>query len=80
MAGGMVMLRRMLILRGIAATHMPATEAQSQVYPRITGFQTVLATSGLWRHSSNLIQVGALLSHDCPVSTQSDKVGVTIKG
>ena len=64
MAGGMVMYRRMPVLRGIAATHMPATEAQSQVYPRITGFQTVLAASCLWRHSSNLIQVCALLSHE----------------
>jgi len=70
MAGGMVMLRRMPVLRGIAAANMPATEAQSQVYPRITGLQTVLATSGVRRHSSNLIQVGALLSHDCPLSTQ----------
>ena len=60
----MVMLRRMPVLRGIAAAHMPATEAQSQMYPRITGFQTVLATSCVWRHSSNLIQVGALLNHD----------------
>src|SRR5881396_256410 len=32
--------------------------------PGVPGLETVLATLCAWRHISNLIQVGALLSHD----------------
>jgi hypothetical protein len=39
----MEMLRRVFVLRGIAATHMAANHAHPQVNPRVMHFQTLFA-------------------------------------
>jgi len=38
------MLRGMLVLRRIAASNVPANEAQPQMYPSIAHFQALFAT------------------------------------
>jgi hypothetical protein len=54
------MLRGMLVLRGVATTHMPARQAETQVNPGITQldafFADVLARAGYL----NLILMGAI--------------------
>jgi hypothetical protein len=44
MVCGMKMFGGVLVLGGIAAAHMPTLEAQAQVYPGISSFQTILTT------------------------------------
>ena len=55
MLGRMKMLGRMFVLRRIAATHMPAGHAQSQVDPNITHLQTLFAAAGMRLHILNLV-------------------------
>jgi hypothetical protein len=43
MGGGVKMLGGMLVLRRIAASHVPAFQAHSQMYPRIAGLDAILA-------------------------------------
>jgi hypothetical protein len=51
---------RMLVFRRIAATHMPALQAQSQMYPRVTHLQAFFAPVGCaWRHVPNFIHMRA---------------------
>jgi hypothetical protein len=57
--GRMKMLGRVLVLRRIAATHVPARQAQAQVYPAIAHLQTFLAAAGMWLDVSNLILMRA---------------------
>ena len=44
MVGGVKVLRGLPVLRLVAAANMPALETETQVYPRIACFQTILAT------------------------------------
>jgi hypothetical protein len=53
----MKMLRRMTVLRGITAAHMPALQAKPQMYPGVSRFKALFTTLRLGRHGSNLIQV-----------------------
>jgi hypothetical protein len=57
------MLGSMLILRRIAATHLPANHAQPQMHPSIANLQAFLATLGMRLHILNLIHVRTLPRH-----------------
>jgi hypothetical protein len=54
---GVEMLRRVLVLRGIAATYMPADEAEPEVDPRVSHFQALLATAAVGLYISDLLQM-----------------------
>jgi hypothetical protein len=45
----------MLVLRRIAAAHVPALQAKTQVHPAVTHFQTLLAAFAARLHFVNLI-------------------------
>ena len=71
MAGGVKMFRRVPVRRGIAAAHMSAGQAESQVDPARTHLQTFLATiraRGDFR--INLIEVSAGVAvHRFPINS-----------
>jgi hypothetical protein len=52
-------LCRVLVFRSVAASDVPADEAQAQVHPGITCFQTILAALRAGDDVSDLIEVGA---------------------
>jgi hypothetical protein len=53
----MEMLRRVLVLRGIAATYVAADHAQSQVNPSVVHFQTLLAAVGMRLNVFDLVEM-----------------------
>jgi hypothetical protein len=53
-------LCRMLVLRGIAAAHLPTYHALPQVNPSVSQFDALAAHSLGRFHVFNLVQVGAL--------------------
>jgi hypothetical protein len=56
--GAVEVLPRMLVFGGIATTHVPAFQAQTQVDPDISHLQTLLAAlRGAWRNAPNVIQM-----------------------
>jgi hypothetical protein len=57
------MLGRMLVLGRVAAANVSASEAQTQVNPRIAGFGTVLTHMFIGFSDLDLIKVGAILWH-----------------
>jgi hypothetical protein len=61
--GRVEMLRRVLVLRGVAASDMPANQALAQVNPAIASFQTVLTAIRARRDLSYLIQMTTLYCH-----------------
>ena len=61
--GGVEVPGGMLVLRGIAAANMPAFEAETQVYPRIADFQTILTPIGARCDLSYLIKMCTYLCH-----------------
>jgi len=63
MAGGVKMFGRVLVLRGIAAAHVPAGHAQAQMHPTITELQAFLAASGVRADVTNRIEMGTLNDH-----------------
>src|SRR5579884_3632371 len=64
--GTVEMFGRVAVLRGIAATHVPADHAQAQVNPAIAGLQTVFAAPAVRLHVANLVRVRALHSAFLP--------------
>ena len=62
------MLGGMLVFRGIAAAHVAALQAKTQVHPSVSHFQAFLAALRAGSHFSNLIQVLAI-SHVPPFKT-----------
>jgi len=56
----MEMLGRVLILRGVTATHMTTGETEAQVNPGITGFQTILAAVCTRGDLSDLVEMRTL--------------------
>jgi len=62
-AGGVKVPGGMLVLRGIAAANMPAFEAETQVYPRIADFQTILTPIGARCDLLYLIKMCTYLCH-----------------
>ena len=63
MVGGMEMFGGMLVLGGITAAYMPTLEAQAQVYPGISNFQTILASIGAGCDLSYLVKMTTLFCH-----------------
>jgi hypothetical protein len=66
----MKMLRGVFVLGTVAATHVPALQAQSQMHPGVAHFQTLFAA--LWRfrlHRPYLIEMRTFLRH----GSSSDK-------
>jgi hypothetical protein len=65
MLRGLEMLARMLVLRVIAAAHVPAASAQPQVYPRVTEFEALLTAMGAMARVGCLdgTQMSALRAH-----------------
>jgi hypothetical protein len=61
--GLMKVFGRVLVLRGIAASDMPARQAQPQVNPGVAGLDAVFANVFIATPDLDLIQMGALISH-----------------
>jgi len=57
------MFGRVLVLRGIAAAHVPAGHAQAQMHPAITELQAFLTAGGVRADVANRIEMGALRDH-----------------
>jgi hypothetical protein len=52
----------MLVLRRVAAAHVPALQAKTQVHPPVARFQALLATFPARLHFVNLIQMCAAIA------------------
>src|SRR5579875_201936 len=63
MVSSVEMFGGVLVFGGIAAADMPALQAQAQVYPGITCFQTLLTTISARRNIAYLVKVCTLLCH-----------------
>jgi hypothetical protein len=59
---GVEMFGRVLVLRRVAATDMPADQAQPQVNPRVVHLQTLFAAVCMRLHVLNLIEMST--GHD----------------
>ena len=55
--GGVKMLGRMLVFRGIAASHMTAFAAKTQMHPGIARFQAFLTTVRVWSNVPYMVQM-----------------------
>jgi hypothetical protein len=65
--GGVEVLRRVLVLRGIATTDVAANAAEPQMDPGIANLQAFFASfRRAWRNVANLVEVGTWGAH--PVS------------
>lgn len=64
--GAVEVLRGVLVFRRVAATDMPALQAQPQVHPGVTHLQALFAAFGVRRHWLDLIQMLAGL-HGYPL-------------
>jgi hypothetical protein len=62
MVNSVEVLRRVLVLRGVAAADMAASHAEAQVNPCVAHFQTFFAAVRVRFHMPDLIHVSA--SHD----------------
>jgi hypothetical protein len=65
------MLRRVLVLRRIAAAHMPAREAQPQVNPGVAHLEAFLAAFPAGRDFANFLDVLASCTHEKLLSRDS---------
>jgi hypothetical protein len=63
MIGFVEMLGGMLILRIVAAADMPTDEADTQMHPGVTDFQTILATIGARGDLSYFVEMMTLFVH-----------------
>jgi hypothetical protein len=59
----MKVLRRVLVLRGIAASHVAANLAQSQMHPGVAHFEALFAAVRFWLQVANLIGMRASVGH-----------------
>jgi hypothetical protein len=62
--GGVKMLGRMLVFRGIAASHVTAFAAKPQVHPGIARFQAFFATVSVWPDVPYMVQMRTAWIHD----------------
>jgi hypothetical protein len=53
----------MFIFRTVAATHMAAHHAKTEVYPCVAGLQAIFATVAAWRNRVDLIKMRAIAVH-----------------
>jgi hypothetical protein len=63
MLGCVEVFRGVLVLGGIAASHMPAGQAQPQMHPRVAHLDALLATSLIRVLELYLIQMFADFGH-----------------
>src|ERR687898_644437 len=62
--GSVEVLRRVLVLRGIATPDVTANAAEPQMHPGVADLQALLATFGRpWRNVANLVEVGTRGAH-----------------
>ncbi len=78
MTGVAVVLRRMLVFRGVAAAHVAADQAHAQVNPSVAHLQALLAAVGVRGNVANLIQVctyrrHAQLDASPPIASQNQR-------
>jgi hypothetical protein len=59
----MEVLRGMFILRRVTAAHVPASQAEPQMYPGIAGFHALFAHVLAGLPDFDLVEMGALMSH-----------------
>src|ERR1700722_12904526 len=60
MRGRMEVFRRMLVLRRITASDVPATHAKPEMNPRVAHLQTLFTTARVRLYLLNLVQMSAL--------------------
>ena len=63
MVGGVEMPSGVLVLRRVAAANMAARQAETQMHPAISGFQTVLTSIGARCDLSYLMKMCTCLFH-----------------
>src|SRR2546423_4875186 len=68
-------LRRMFVLRRVAAADVAATAAQAQVHPTVARLQTILAPVGARLHLAQLVEVPALCGRHKPSFETAVRVG-----
>ena len=60
----MIVFRRVPVLRGITAAHVPADQAEAEVHPLIARLQALLAPFLLVMPEMNLVEMFAGRRHD----------------
>ena len=63
MAARMEMFGSVRVFRRVAAANMPANKAFTQVYPRVTNFQAILAAISTGCDIPDLIEMRTILCH-----------------
>lgn len=63
---------RVLARRGIATTHVPAAQAQSEVNPPGACLQTFFTTFRGWFHIANLIEMSTLFHFKLPSRAEQE--------
>ena len=58
----MEVLRRVFVLRRVAAADVAATQAQAQMHPRVPRLETILSPVRARRDGPHLIEMRALIS------------------
>jgi hypothetical protein len=61
MTGFVIMFKGVLVFRRLAASHMAASHADSEMHPGISGFEAVLATLGACGYRVHFIRVIAYI-------------------
>src|SRR5215813_12526532 len=69
-----IMFRRVLVRRRIAASDVPAGQAQSQMQPLASAAQTVFTASRAGRYVLNLIQMRACVFHSSTIAFDIESV------
>ena len=64
----MKMFRRVSMKRGVAAPHMPALQAHSQMHPVTVNLETLLASLRRWFHLPDLVHMSTLHRSHLPSS------------
>ncbi len=72
MVRGVEVFGGMFVLRRIAAAYVPAFEAETQVYPCIPDFQTILTASRAGRNLSDSVKMSTWCSQDIFLSACYD--------
>jgi hypothetical protein len=63
MLGGVKMFCGVLVLRGVAAADVTATQTQAEVHPGVAHLEALFAAFGLGLDALDLIEMGTSVSH-----------------
>src|SRR5215470_3602729 len=77
---GVKMLRRVLVLRGIATADMSAFQAQAQMYPAVTYFEALFAALRMRLHSFRVLNMLARFAHAGALSPSVGCAAGCLKG